>query len=75
LRDDRGVDDGVAVIAGLVRGVGDGFGGAMVRVRVEGPLYGSVVELLLFWATTTTAQKQTTEAATKSFLMIGFLQA
>jgi hypothetical protein len=41
----------VACVAGdlvTVRGVGEGFGGAMVRVRVDGALDGSTVELLLF---------------------------
>jgi len=68
-----GVDEGVAfVVAGLltVRGVGEGLGGAIVRVRVEGALDGSMVELLLFWASATAAQKQTNEVATTSFFII-----
>ena len=51
LRAGRGVEVGVAcVVAGLVtvRGVGEGFGGAIVRVRVDGAVEGSTVELLLF---------------------------
>ena len=69
----RGVDEDVAfVVAGLltVRGVGEGLGGAIVRVRVEGAVYGSVVELLLFWASATAAQKQTNDVATRSFFII-----
>lgn len=53
LRDARGVADGVACVAGAfetVFGVGEGFGGAMVRVRVEGAENGSVVELFVFCA-------------------------
>ena len=51
LRDALGVADGFAcVVADFVaaRGVGEGFGGAIVRVRVDGALYGSTDELLLF---------------------------
>jgi hypothetical protein len=46
-----GVEDGVAwVVADFVtvRGVGEGFGGVIVRVRVDGAMEGSTVELLLF---------------------------
>jgi len=58
------------VVAGFstVRGVGEGFGGAIVRVRV-GVADESTVELLLFWANAATAQKQTTETATKNFFI------
>ena len=74
LRDVRGVAEGVACVEGLVtvRGVGEGFGGAKVRVRVEGAVDGSTVELLLFCATAATAHKQTNEAATRSFFIFGF---
>jgi hypothetical protein len=43
----RGVDEGVAGFV-TVRGVGEGFGGAIVRERVDGAIEGSTVELLLF---------------------------
>jgi hypothetical protein len=75
VRDGRGVDDGVACVVGnfvTVRGVGEGFGGARVRVRVDGALDGSTVELLLFCASAATADKQTTNAATRSFFMFRF---
>jgi hypothetical protein len=57
-----------------VRGVGEGFGGAIVRVRVGGAMDGWTVELLLFCASPPTAHKPITEAATTSFFIIGFLQ-
>jgi hypothetical protein len=72
-REGRGVAEGVAcVVAGFVtvRGVGEGLGGAIVRVRVDGPLFGSMVELLLFCASPETAHKQVIDAATRNFFIL-----
>jgi len=75
LRDARGVAEGVACVVAdfvTVRGVGEGFGGAKVRVRVDGAVDGSTVELLLFCASAATAHKQTNAVATRKFFMFRF---
>ena len=61
----------------VVFGVGDGFGGATVRVRVEGDIDESTADELEFCANATPAHEQTTEAMTRSFFIsfpLGFSQ-
>jgi len=74
VRDGRVVDVGVAWVVGdftTVFGVGVGFGGATVRVRVEGDVVvGSTVDELEFCANVRLAHEQTTEAMTRSLFII-----
>jgi hypothetical protein len=66
------VAEGVACVVAdfvTVRGVGEGFGGAIVRVRVEGAEYGSVVELFEFCADPKVAQANVTTMMATSLFM------
>jgi len=72
LRDARGVADGVACVVGAfetVFGVGEGFGGAIVRERV-GDEYGSVVELFEFCANAQIAQVNMTKKVAENRFIV-----